>query len=502
MTTARRLLALFSAAVFSAAASASFAAAALAEASARLQTRLDTSLADFSALRTEMAAVRVPLAEEINSLENDVIAAARELEREQRLRDNRGQSLRLLEQQARQEREQTDYVSSLLADFARTFESRVHLAELQRHGERLRTAQLVLEEPDFTTEKKLVAQLDALIAGLDRLDSILGGDRFPGSAITDSGAREPGTFLVLGPTAYFASANGSSAGLVQTRFNTADPVAISLGSSADAAIRAAIADASAPLPLDITLGKAVQLREASETVFEHLAKGRTVGYVILGLGAVAFVIGLYKLSAILRYRSPSTDDVQKVLETLAQDGSEQALHVSAKLGGAASELLTIGVRRLGDKRRVLEEALYEVVLKARPKLESLLPFLAVTAAAAPLLGLLGTVVGMIRTFGLIAIFGTGDAKSLSSGISEALVTTELGLCVAIPALVFHGILNRLAKARVADLEHAAVAFLNGVSTTRNRAGLLLADSAADEAAEPRGARESSDTGESLTFQRA
>lgn len=92
--------------------------------------------------------------------------------------------------------------------------------------------------------------------------------------------------------------------------------------------------------------------------------------------------------------------------------------------------------------------------------------MAITAAAAPLLGLLGTVTGMIKTFNLITIFGTGDAKSLSSGISEALVTTELGLIVAIPALILHGILSRMAKEKLGTLEQTALSFINGVVATR------------------------------------
>lgn len=440
-----------------------------AAAHARLQERLDRALAEFAALRATMAAERVPLAEEIARLENEVIEAGRTLENERRVRDHRSQSLRLLEQQAEREREQVSYVSGLLADFARAFESRVHLAELQRFGARARAAQHVLDTPDLALSERLEAQLDSLTLALDRLDGILGGDRFPGQAVTAQGTREHGTFLVAGPAVYFAAASGA-AGLVQTRFNTYDPVALDLGPAAAAAIRTAIGDATAVLPLDATLGKAVQIREASESLFEHIAKGRTVGYVIIALGATALAVAFFKFLSVARYRAPTPDDVQAVLEALARDGPARAREIVAGMSGAAAELLGTGVRHVNDKRRVLEEALYEVVLKARPRLESLLPFLAVTAAAAPLLGLLGTVVGMIRTFSLISIFGTGDAKSLSSGISEALVTTELGLIVAIPALVLHGVLSRLAKNRLAAIEHAAVAFLNGLNTVRESSG--------------------------------
>ena len=137
------------------------------------------------------------------------------------------------------------------------------------------------------------------------------------------------------------------------------------------------------------------------------------------------------------------------------------------INGIAGEMLTTGVEHAGEKRGVLEELLFEKILAVRPSLERFLPFLAITAAAAPLLGLLGTVIGMIKTFQLITIFGTGDAKSLSSGISEALVTTALGLIVAIPTLILHGALSRLAKRKLGLLEQLSVAFVNGVAAIRH-----------------------------------
>jgi biopolymer transport protein ExbB len=77
--------------------------------------------------------------------------------------------------------------------------------------------------------------------------------------------------------------------------------------------------------------------------------------------------------------------------------------------------------------------------------------------------LLGTVTGMINTFKLSTVFGTGDAKQLSSGISEALITTEFGLVVAIPSLIIHALLNRRSQAVMATMERMAVTFLNGLA---------------------------------------
>ena len=84
-----------------------------------------------------------------------------------------------------------------------------------------------------------------------------------------------------------------------------------------------------------------------------------------------------------------------------------------------------------------------------------------------MLGLLGTVTGMIQTFKLITVFGTGDAKSLSSGISEALITTEFGLYVAIPALLAQALLSRKAKGTLSEMEQTSVAFVNGLANRRS-----------------------------------
>jgi len=87
-----------------------------------------------------------------------------------------------------------------------------------------------------------------------------------------------------------------------------------------------------------------------------------------------------------------------------------------------------------------------------------LPLLAVIATAAPLMGLLGTVIGMVRTFALITVFGTGNAGKLASGISEVLVTTELGLLVAIPTLIAHGILAQRISKNLSLQERYALEF--------------------------------------------
>ena len=106
--------------------------------------------------------------------------------------------------------------------------------------------------------------------------------------------------------------------------------------------------------------------------------------------------------------------------------------------------------------------MHERIITEIPILEKHLPTLAVCASAAPLLGLLGTVTGMIHTFNLVTIFGTGDARLLSGGISEALITTEYGLVIAVPALFVHAYLSRRVRGIIDTLEQTAIGFVNGL----------------------------------------
>jgi biopolymer transport protein ExbB len=124
------------------------------------------------------------------------------------------------------------------------------------------------------------------------------------------------------------------------------------------------------------------------------------------------------------------------------------------------ELAVETVRHHDSPREHLEEILHEKMLSFTPRLERNLGALAVLGGIAPLLGLLGTVTGMIHTFQLVTIFGSGDAKLLSGGISEALVTTETGLAIAIPVLLVHAFLSRRARTLLGDIDTLATTLVH------------------------------------------
>ncbi|MBN1515008.1 MotA/TolQ/ExbB proton channel family protein [Candidatus Sumerlaeota bacterium] len=133
------------------------------------------------------------------------------------------------------------------------------------------------------------------------------------------------------------------------------------------------------------------------------------------------------------------------------------------------QTLAIGVEHIDEPRDLIEEVMYEKVLATRFRLNSMLSFISISAASAPLLGLLGTVTGIINTFKLITVFGSGDVKTLSGGISEALITTEFGLIVAIPSLLLHAFLSRKARGVIDQMEKAAISLANQISKTHRHA---------------------------------
>jgi biopolymer transport protein ExbB len=158
--------------------------------------------------------------------------------------------------------------------------------------------------------------------------------------------------------------------------------------------------------------------------------------------------------------------VTAFLRLVANGSRAEAEKAAKSLKRTTRELFLVGLEHAGQPPNLLEERLQAVLLEQRLHYERRLPLLAVIATAAPLMGLLGTVVGMVRTFALITVFGTGNAGKLSSGISEVLVATELGLVVAIPTLVAHGFLAHRIQRNLSRLERYALQFTTAVGTAR------------------------------------
>jgi len=437
--------------------------------------RLTQSLADLSRTRDRIAKEKIPLSNDVYQLETRVLELRQQQQRLLKLRDSRSIDLSSLRNQVASLEEQDDFVNSRLNEFVREFEGRLDISELPRYEALTAAAKLADQNANLDAEGKRTTQLEVVSAALARLETQIGGEVYRGEALGPDGVLTAGQFIALGPTVYYVSDDGKTIGLVESQLNAADPVVVDLPGGFESQIAEVTASGAGSLPFDATLGKALKKEKARKSLLAHIDDGGVVGYVILVLGGAASLLTAFKFREISSFEIATPEQVDNILEELGKGNNEAADWRARRIDGISGEMLTTGVAHAHDKRGLLEELLFEKVLKARPPIERFLPFIAITAAASPLLGLLGTVIGMIKTFQLITIFGTGDAKSLSSGISEALVTTALGLIVAIPMLILHGALSRMAKQKIGLLEQVSVAFVNGVSSIRGRASAPVPD---------------------------
>jgi biopolymer transport protein ExbB len=436
---------------------------------AAAEARLQASLRELAALRETIRQEKVPLSRQLQQLQSEVDTLRREADRTQRLADNGRLSLENAREDVKRRREEVDYVQNLVAEYTRSLEARADLAELPFLSGVIQDVLTSAEEIGLDPAVRMQRHVALLDAAVARAGNLVGGQLLEGSAVGPGGTMQRGKFALFGPVTFFAASDGSSAGL-SSRTQSLRPAVVPVPGNHDAAIRALVGGSAATVPLDPTLGNAMAIASTRESLGEHLAKGGIWIIPIVSFGLLAMVVALFKAYEILTLPRPPAGTTQRLLLTLRDQGKGAAEAMAKKIPGPIGKMLAEGVRYSDEPPELIEEIQFEVIMETQPKVMRLLPLVSVTAAVAPLLGLLGTVTGMISTFKMIQIFGTGDARQLSSGISEALITTEWGLIVAIPSLLLYALLSRRAKAYLAEMEKTAVSFLNGLKALGLGAG--------------------------------
>ncbi|MBX2810759.1 MAG: MotA/TolQ/ExbB proton channel family protein [Myxococcales bacterium] len=201
-------------------------------------------------------------------------------------------------------------------------------------------------------------------------------------------------------------------------------------------------------------------RKKEKTFSSVMKAGGAVGWVIVSLGFAAVLMAAIRALTLLMQGASTTSLVNKVLPDVAAKRLDTAKAMVDLKRGATARVLQVTIANLDRPRDILEDAVQEALLDESPAIERFGTAISVIAAVAPLLGLLGTVTGMIATFDVITEFGTGDPRMLSGGISEALITTQLGLIVAIPSLLLGNLLTARADALLGDIEQAALRIVN------------------------------------------
>ncbi|MFE8071325.1 DUF3450 family protein [Marinobacteraceae bacterium S3BR75-40.1] len=196
--------------------------------------------------------------------------------------------------------------------------------------------------------------------------------------------------------------------------------------------------------IDPSGGSLLSLLIQSPDLQERIDQGGVIGYIIMAIGGFALLLALERLLSLgfvgmkiqrqAKSDRPNTNNpLGRVMQTFEENRAKDTETLELKLG--------------------------EAIARETPKLTRFLPLLKIIAVVAPLLGLLGTVTGMINTFQAITLFGTGDPKLMAGGISQALVTTVMGLAVAIPTVLLHTVVSGRSKRLLQLLEERSIGII-------------------------------------------
>ena len=199
-----------------------------------------------------------------------------------------------------------------------------------------------------------------------------------------------------------------------------------------------------PFALDPTGGSILGLLVQAPDTSEQVHQGGAVGYVILGVGLLALLIALERFVSLLLMGG-------KIRRQLKDD--------TARDDNPLGRVMKVKDQYPNVAYDTLELKLSEAILREMPKITRNLTLIKIISVVAPLLGLLGTVTGMINTFQAITLFGTGDPKLMAGGISQALVTTVLGLVVAIPTVFLYTLLNTRSKGLLLILQEQSAGII-------------------------------------------
>lgn len=293
-----------------------------------------------------------------------------------------------------------------------------------------------------------------------------------GRFIGMDGRKTDGGILVVGPfTAAYRTKDETGFLLYSDSSRKFYALSKPLPHGIKGALERYMAGESDEVPVDISRGAAVRDIVSSPGLWEQVQNGGPVVWPIIAVFVAGLFIIFERTLFLLRRRVDSERMIGGIQDAASNGQWGQAEEICRKAGKQPlGRVLLAGLDSRDMGREEMENALQEAILTEIPPMERFLSALGMLAAIAPLLGLLGTVTGMINTFHVITLHGTGDPRLMSAGISEALVTTMLGLSAAIPMLMGHNILGSVVDIRIADMEEKAVALVNIILKAREKGG--------------------------------
>jgi biopolymer transport protein ExbB len=330
--------------------------------------------------------------------------------------------------------------------------------------------------------KEPAALLTSVVkAGCQLVERFSSIQKEPGRFFDLKGKRRNGTVVRIGRVGALGfSRDGSVGGVLRNAPGGGlrlirDPVFDRAGSPLKTAKRLAAGERPRLVPAFLFDPKAKASDPPTHRGLWSMARaGGVIAWIILVLGALGLLLVLERILMLLRLANWRPRFIPGLIKQVEAGDARRALAATRRMG-AAGRVLSAIIEKRGAPRADLEEIASEQVLKQLPAVERSIALIGVIVTVAPLLGLLGTVTGMISTFDVITLHGTGDPKLLSHGISEALITTEFGLAVAVPLLLLKSFVSRWADRLVDSMQTQALVLINVLCTNHS-----IADGASDE----------------------
>ena len=300
---------------------------------------------------------------------------------------------------------------------------------------------------------KVFAEADTVITNLSKIQSE------KGKFYVADGSEKSGKIIKVGNIATYGVSNDVSGALVPAGAGKLKVWKAEGSSETAQALSTGAQIASIGIFLYENINKEIEAA-TEKTVYSIINSGGIIGWIIVVLGIVALGLVALRVGFLLSATKATGNLAKPALQKLLSEGQEGALKYLKTQKGSTARVIKATIRNLDRDREHIEDIVSESILHESGRLDRFGSMILIVAAVAPLLGLLGTVTGMIATFDIITEFGTGDPKLLSGGISIALVTTELGLIVAIPVLMLGNLLSGWAENVKDNMEHAALHIIN------------------------------------------
>ena len=413
---------------------------------------LAKSIQELNKLREQIATEKLPLAQELTTLEEKLAQLRRDHERVTRLVDAGNLEIITIKAEMKARQDELTYTGNLLDEYARTFESKINVSELQYCGEAILTAKQATENTTLSLPEKFARQTAFVNVSLKRLFDAIGGMRFPGVGVDFQGAVADGQFAIIGPVALFCARTGGAAGLAIPQSGSTKPLIRPLEGKLQSGIADLVETGEGLVPLDPSRGGALKALVQKTSLIHIFKKGGPIMWPLLLAAILALGTVLERVFFLINeQRKRNPQEMETFFAAVGQGDTALAIRISNV--SKYHVVRTLGYA-LTHKEKSIESALLYAQEQELKRFRRGIPILDTVITLAPLLGLLGTVTGMMGSFSLIG----GELSSpgaITGGIAEALIATAFGLGIAITSLIPFNFLNtKMEEARL-EIELAA-----------------------------------------------